>query len=210
MRKSSLDDLELGDDLSLDALARSAVPESGKVQRAQAELAIRDAAEKAAVGLERPWRDAVRDASHPGGVDIVDELDQAISATSVDAGQASGWWRVVQALQVLAVIALIGGLAWWALQGVAELASFELPDLGQVAGVPTAAVVAGGALVFGIVAAVLSRVGARIGGQRKAARADRDLRAAIQKVTDERVIAPIQAELDSYRRYRTGVLAALK
>lgn len=208
--KTSLDELELGDDLSMASLARSAVPEAGNVQRAQAELAIRDAADKAAVGLERPWRDAVRDASNPAGQDIVGELDQAIAATSVSAAQPSRWWGLVQILQMLGVIALIGGLAWWALQGIGELASFDLPDLGKVAGVPMAAAVAAGALVFGIALSLLSRLAARIGGQRKAGRADRELRSAIQTVTDERVIAPIQAELDSYRRYRSGILAAMK
>lgn len=210
LRKSSLDELELGDDLSLSSLARASVPEAGNVQRAQAELAIRDAAAKAAVGLERPWRDAVRDASNPASEDLIDELDQAISATSVDVGQSSRWWVVVQVLQLLAVIALIAGLAWWALQGIAKLASFDLPDLGEVAGLPIAAVVAGGALVLGIALSVLSRIAARVGGQRKARRADRELRAAIEKVTNERVIAPIQTEIDSYRSYRDGILAALK
>lgn len=208
--KSSLDELELGDDLTLSSLARNSAPEADKVQRAQAELAIRDAAEKAAVGLERPWRDAVRDATNPSDGDIVDELDAAIAATSVDVGQSSRWWVVVQALQILGVIALIGGLAWWALQGIAKLASFDLPDLGQVAGIPTAAAVAAGGLILGIALSVLSRIGARAGGQRRARQADRQLREAIDKVANQRVIEPIQAELDSYRSYRTGILAALK
>ena len=72
-----------------------------------------------------------------------------------------------------------------------------------------AAVIAGGSLVAGLVLAALSSLASRIGGLRKARRADHQLRDAIERVAAERVIAPIQAELDSYAAYRSGILAAL-
>jgi hypothetical protein len=75
--------------------------------------------------------------------------------------------------------------------------------------VPTAAVVAGGSLVGGLVLAALSSLASRIGGARKAKRADRQLREAIDRVIAERIISPIQAELDAYAAYRAGILAAL-
>jgi GTP-binding protein EngB required for normal cell division len=209
LRKDPLEELGLGDDLSMSSLVRAAVPEAGNVQRANAELAIRGAAEKAAVGLERPWREAIRDASSPPGDDIIDALDSAIHQTSVGVARPAAWWRIVQVVQVLLVVALVAGLVWLVVQGVAALGSFDLPDLGEVGGVPMAAVVAGGALVAGIVLAVLSRVAASIIGDRRAKRADRELREAIDTVTTERVIAPIQAELDAYAAYRAGILAAL-
>ncbi|KAA1400071.1 GTPase [Aeromicrobium ginsengisoli] len=209
LRKDPLKELGLGDDLSMSALARVAVPETGNVQRANAELAIRDAAEKASVGLERPWRDAIRDASNPPGDDIIDALDRAIHETSLGVARPAVWWRIVQVLQLLLFVAMVGGLGWLAAQGIQPLASFDLPDLGKVGGVPMAAVVAGGSLVAGLVLAALSSLASRIGGRRKARRADDQLRDAIDRVTAERVIAPIQAELDSYAAYRSGILAAL-
>jgi GTP-binding protein EngB required for normal cell division len=209
LRKDPLKELGLDDELSMSSLARAAVPEAGNVQRANAELAIRDAAEKASVGLERPWRDAIRDASSPPGDDIIDALDGAIHETSLDVAKPAIWWRIVEAVQILLFVAMVGGLGWLAAQGIAKLASSDLPDIGEVAGVPTAAAVAGGSLVAGIVLALLSRLASRIGGRLKATRADRQLREAIDRVTAERVIAPIQAELDAYATYRAGILAAL-
>ncbi len=209
LRKDPLKELGLGDDLSMSALARAAVPETGNVQRANAELAIRDAAEKASVGLERPWRDAVRDASNPPGDDIIDALDRAIHETSLGVARPAIWWRLVQGVQLLLFLAMVGGLGWLAAQGIQQLASFDLPDLGKVGGVPMAAVVAGGSLVAGLVLAAVSSLASRIGGRRKAKRADRQLREAIDRVTAERVIAPIQAELDAYANYRSGILDAL-
>jgi GTP-binding protein EngB required for normal cell division len=209
LRTDPLEDLELGEELSPSALARTSAPTTGNVQRANAELAVRELAEKAAVGLERPWRDAVRDAPSPPGEDIVDELDQAIRATSFEVAKPAVWWRIVQVVQLLAVVAAVGGLLWLIAQGVTSLSSVELPDLGDVAGVPTAAAVVIGAALLGIVLALASRVAAGVSGSRKAARADRELRDAIDTVATQKVIAPIQAELDSYRTYRTGILTAL-
>jgi GTP-binding protein EngB required for normal cell division len=209
LRKDPLSELGLDSDMSLSALARAAVPGTSNVQRANAELAIRDLADKASVGLERPWRDAIRDASSPPGHDIIDSLDQAIHATSLGVSKSSWWWRVVQVVQILAFLAMVAGLGWWAAQGVASLTETDLPDIGEVEGIPLAAVVAGGALALGIVLDLLSRLVARIGGRRKARRVNKQLRAAIDQVSQQRVIAPIQAELDAYTAYRKGILAAI-
>jgi hypothetical protein len=209
LRKDPLKELGLGDDLSMSALTRAAVPETGNVQRANAELAIRDAAEKASVGLERPWRDAIRDASNPPGDDIIDALDRAIHETSLGVARPAIWWRIVQVLQLLLFAGMVGGLGWLVVQGIQQLASFDLPDLGKVAGMPTALAVALGCLAGGLLLAGVSSLASRIGGSRKAKRADRQLREAIDRVTAERVIAPIQTELDAYTAYRSGILAAL-
>jgi GTP-binding protein EngB required for normal cell division len=216
LRRDPMTDLGLDQDMSTEALARSAIPKADHVQRAEAELAIRDLADKASVGLERPWRDAVRLASSPPDDDIVDALDAAIVAAEVGTGKPALWWRVVQVVQWLAIATILVGLGWLAAQAVEHfVSSVTLPDLKDVVGVkdvggvPVAAVVAVGAAVFGIVLGLVSRVFARISGRRKAKRADRQLRAAIDAVVEERVIAPMHAELDSYQTYRKGIIAAL-
>ncbi|MGA8988482.1 GTPase family protein [Aeromicrobium sp.] len=208
-RDDPLKDLGLDEDLSMSALVRAVVPEAGNVQRASAELAIRHAAEKASVGLTPPWRDSIRDVSSPPGDDVVDALDSAIHGTSLGLARPAAWWRIVQALQILLFATMLAGLGWLAVQGIGHLASFDVPDLGQVGGVDLAVFAAGGALVAGLALAVLSRLAARIVGRHKAKRADQQLRAAIDRVTTERVIAPIQSELDAYGAYRSGILAAL-
>ena len=216
LRHDPMKELGLDEDLSTAALARSAVPHAEHVQRAEAELAIRDLADKASVGLERPWREAVRLASSPPDEDIVGELDRAIVETRVGADKPALWWRVAQVVQWLAFLTMLVGLGWLAAQAVEHYVSgVSLPDLKDVvgrkdvAGVPMAAVVAGGAALFGIVLGLISRLFARLSGRRKANRADRLLRAAIDSVVEQRVIAPVRAELDSYDVYRRGIIAAI-
>ena len=204
-----LEDLQLDPDLSLSALAKVALPEAGNVQRATAQLAIRDAAERASAGLERPWRDAVRDAASPPGEDIIGELEEAIHATSVDVARPALWWKIVHGVQILGVLVGVAGIGWLAAQGITASSSLELPDLGDVAGVPMAAAVLIGAVIGGLLLAGLSRLAAGLTGRRKAERADAALRAAIATVAADRVVAPIDRELDTYRTYRAGILAAL-
>ncbi|MBC7632501.1 GTPase [Aeromicrobium sp.] len=208
-RKDPLGDLELGSDLSMPSLAGAVVPEASHMQRANAELAIRDLAEKASVGLERPWRDAIRDASNPADDDIIDALDEAIDQTSLGVTRPAPWWGVVQVLQIVALVAMLGGLAWLLVEGIVSLTPADLPDLGEVGGLPTAVALAVGGFVLGIVLDLGSRLVSGLGGRSKANKADRQLRAAIDDVTERRVIAPVQAELASYAAYRTGILAAL-
>ncbi|MEO6604907.1 MAG: GTPase [Aeromicrobium sp.] len=210
LRRDPLEDLELSSDLSMAALAKASLPEASPVQRANAELAIRELAEKASTGLEHPWRDAVREAASPRGHSIVDDLDAAIEATHVRA-RTAWWWRGVQVLQWLAFLTLIAGLGWFATEAIVDtwFPDTDLPDIKDIAGYPAGAVVAAGAGAFGIVLGLLSRLFAWMGGRRRAKRADRDLRTAIDEVTESRVVGPVQAELDAYRAYRAGILASL-
>ncbi len=210
LRPDPLKDLALSQDMSMTALAKASLPEASPVQRANAELAIRELAEKASVGLEQPWRDAVRDAASPRGHSIVQDLDAAIEATHVRA-RTAWWWRGVQVVQWLTLLALVAGLGWLATEAIVDnfFPDTKLPEVNDIAGYPAGAVVAAGAAVLGISLGLLSRMFARIGGRRRAKRANRDLRRAIDEVTESRVVGPVEVELDAYRAYRSGILAAL-
>jgi GTP-binding protein EngB required for normal cell division len=204
-----LDELELDADGSLSAMARSATPEAGRVQRSRAELAIREVAEHASQGLERPWRDAVRDAANPADADVVDELDAAVRAATGDVSRSAAWWKLVHGLQLLAVVAAVAGVLWLIAQGIDAAASFGLPDLGSVGPLPTAAVVVVAALVGGLALAGVSGLAVRAGARRKAERTDEALRGAISSIATDRVIGPIERELERYETYRSGIAAAL-
>ncbi len=208
LRRQPLKELQLEGDVT--ALSNASLPEPSPVQRANAELAIRDLAEKASVGLEHPWRDAIHNASRPAGHSIVDDLDAAIEAAHVRP-RSPWWWRVVQVGQWLAFLAMVAGLGWLAAEAIEDnfFSQMSLPVIDDLAGYPAGAVAAAGGAVSGIVLDLLSRVMARISGRRRAKRANRALRAAIDGVTIAGVIDPVQAELDAYGAYRSGILVAL-
>jgi len=209
LRKNPLRSLGLEGSLSMAELAHSAMPEPTSLQRANAEIALRDLADKASVGLERPWREAIRDASTANSRDIVDAIDRAVLDTDLGVARPAVWWRIVNVLQWLGLLALVAGVCWFIAALVTSYSSLEMPDAPEVGGfsLPLLLIIVG--VAGGIVLAVLSRWAARISGRRRANRADRELRAAIDAVAQERVIAPVEAELASYTAYREGITRAM-
>ena len=72
---------------------------SSRLQRSQAHAAIREFADTASVGLDGPWRDAVRQASAGRSDDIVPLLDRAVSTAGVATIQTPAWWYMSRAEQ---------------------------------------------------------------------------------------------------------------
>ncbi|MFZ0140129.1 MAG: ABC transporter, partial [Aeromicrobium sp.] len=194
---------------SISRLARAAeVPGEANVQRAQAESAVRDFAEKASVGLEGPWRDAVRTVSTARADDIVISLDRAILRADVAVAGAAMWWRVVNVLQWLALTAFILGLGWSGLLVLADNTSSTVVEPPEVAGYRLPVVLAAGGLALGIGMAIVSRIVGWLTARFRARKAERALTEAIEEVTDAKVIEPVEAELDAYARFRTNILRA--
>jgi GTP-binding protein EngB required for normal cell division len=202
-RKDPLQQLGIDPSGSLASLSRSVRPSIGHVQRAQAESAVREVAEKAAVGLERPWRDAVRDASVRTADEVVAHLDETVDRLDLGLARTPVWWRLVGLAQWLAFLALLGGLGW----GVATLVG--APEPPELSGVALPWVVAGAGLAVGVVLSLLAAVAVRSTTRRRARHADAVLRSTVAEVAQDRVVAPLQAELDRYARYRAGIVRAL-
>lgn len=208
-RKDPLADLGLDADGTLASLSRSVRPSVGHVQRAQAESAVREITQKAAVGLERPWRDAIRDASVRGGTDVVQELDDAVDRIDLGLSRPAAWWRAVDVLQWLAFVALVVGVGWTVFELVGGVSSLETPDPPVVAGFSLPLLLLLGGAAVGIVLAVVSRAAVRVEARRRAARTEAALRDVVAEVAQTRVVDPIEAELARYETFRQGIGRAL-
>ncbi len=210
LRRDPLTKLGIDPDGSLNRLAASVRPEIGSVQRAQADAAVREIAEKAAVGMERPWREAVRAAAVTrGGADVVPTLDAEVQ--KVDLGLASTplWWRLAGAVQGIAFAALVAGALWLGAELVSAFTALSLPDPPVVAGFSLPWLLAGAGLLVGVVVVVVGRAAAGISARRRADRAEERLRELVARVATDEVVEPLEAEIARYRRYRAGIVAAL-
>lgn len=208
-RKDPLIELGLDAGGTVSSLSKAVRPTVGHVQRAQAEAAIREITQKAAVGLERPWREAIRDASVRDGADVVRDLDDAVDHIDLGLSRPAAWWRLVDVLQWLALLALVVGIGWTGYELVGGVSSLETPEPPVVAGfsLPLLLLIGGG--VVGVVLAVLSRAAVRVEARRRAARAEAALRDAVAQVSQTKVVAPIEAELQRYEAFRQGIDRAL-
>ncbi|MGQ2910559.1 GTPase [Aeromicrobium sp.] len=209
LRKDPLRELGIDPTGSVASLTRAVRPSIGHVQRAQAESAVREIAEKAAVGLERPWRDAVRRASVRTGDDVVRELDDTIDRIDLGLSRTPVWWRLVDVLQWLAFAAFVAGVGWGAVELASRVAGWEVPEAPVVLGFSLPLLLLVGGLAVGVVLAVLARVTVRASARRRAQRAEAVLRRTVDEVAQDKVLAPLQAELDRYERYRSGIVRAL-
>ncbi|KQY58682.1 hypothetical protein ASD11_03255 [Aeromicrobium sp. Root495] len=203
-RRPSPEALGLDADLSPAQLSRTTAVTS-RVQRSQVEGAVREIAERASVGLERPWRDAVRDASLSRADTVITSLDDAVSGSDLALDRTPLWWRVAGALQWLALLALVGGVVW----GVLVVAGV-LDTPSQVGGLDLPWFVAIAGLVGGVVLAVVGRLAGFLGSRRRARKAEERLCADVVRIGREQVLAPVNAELGRYGRFRTGILRAQK
>jgi GTP-binding protein EngB required for normal cell division len=188
---------------------------SSRLQRSQAEAAIREFAETASVGLDGPWRDTVRRASAGRADETVPALDHAVSSAGIAALRTPAWWHVANVVQWVSVVVLVAGLGWW---GATELAirtgAFTVPTDSfrgyplSFRGYPLHLLLAVGGVVVGVGLGLLSAVANRIAGVRRSKHTDRVLRAAVDGVAEQHIIAPVRAELDAYERYRSSIIRA--
>jgi GTPase Era involved in 16S rRNA processing len=203
--------LDLGSEgKQLTGRARTSVPQPTQVQRARVDTEVRALAEEAADGLAHPWEVSIRHASVSRLDDLNDRLDAALGSTDLGVAKVPVWARLVRVLQWLLILTALAGGVWLALlalQSYLQLPDLQTPQLGELP-VPTLLLVGG--VAVGVLLALVCRFLVAATARRRARRADARLRSAINEVSHELVIEPIQAELAAYRIAREGLDVALK
>ncbi len=201
--------LDLGaDGRRLTGRARTSIPVATPVQRAKVDTEVRALADDVSAGMTRPWAEAVRRASLSRLEEMGDRLDAEIAATDLGVARIPVWAAGVRVLQWLLILAALVGGAWT----VALAASGSLADDAVPAyrGIDIPVLLLVGGVAAGLLLALLCRALVDLTARRRAAAADRRLRAAVREVSAELVVAPVQVELDAFRAVRTGLDQALK
>ena len=183
---------------------RTGLPGPSAVQRARVDTALRALAGHASADLPDPWPALVRHAAagparRDRADDLPDALDRAVAGTDLDIGRQPRWWMLARFVQALLAVAGIAGALWLAvLVGLSwlQLPEPPLPHVGRVP-LPTVLLVAG--LGLGLLLALLSRRLAATGARRRGRTARRRLRERVERLAEERVLAPVERELDAYR-----------
>ncbi|MGI8645794.1 MAG: ABC transporter, partial [Nocardioides sp.] len=207
LKRLHLDLGSMGKQLS--GTARTSVPAATQVQRARVDTEVRALADEVSSGLTRPWAGAIRSASVAGLPDLGDRLDSALAETDIGAQKIPAWAGLVRMLQWLLILSAIAGAVW--LGVLAVLAYLQLPDLASpdYRSVPLPTLMLVGGVAIGVLLAAVCRLLVGFTARRRARAANRRLRAAISTVTQELVVAPIEAELAAYSRARTGLKTAV-
>jgi GTP-binding protein EngB required for normal cell division len=201
--------LDLGPEgRALTASARTSLPEATPVQRARVDTEVRALADDVSAGMARPWTEAIRRASVTRLGDLGDALDSAVGGVDLGVARIPAWASLVRVLQWLLILAALVGGAWTL--ALAVSGSLGDGDSPQVIGIDLPVLLLVGGVLLGILLALVCRVLVEGTARTRAATADRRLRDAVHRVSDELVVAPVTSELDAFRTVRTGLDTVLK
>lgn len=189
--------------------ARSSLPAATAVEVSAVDTALRDVGAAAAATVPEPWATAVRHAARSRSQELTDALDRTVAAaTSGRVSRAPRWWRVAGTAQWLTVAAMAVGAIWLLVRFALDylmLPGLPTPTLGRA---PWPTVLLLGGALAGLLIAGLCRVFAWAGGRRRARRAAKALRAGIEQVAGELIVAPTRDELSRYARFADRITLA--
>ena len=181
---------------------RTSLRVAGAVERAQVERSIREVARRETAGLPEPWPSVAHRRAAGVTDDLLDELDAAVSRTQVGGGDHPLWWKLAGALQLLLVLAALAGFLWLSVLFGLEWARIPEPPTPEVAGrIPLPTLLLIGGLLAGFLLAVVFALFARVGAARRRRRAYNRLHTEVDAVAGEKVIAPLEQELEAYRSF---------
>ena len=186
----------------------TSLPPPTDVQRAQVATAARALADRASGSLPPPWPRLVRDAALAEDERLPDRLDRAVSAAELHPSRPR-WWRVAGLLQSLLAAAVVAGSLWLVVLAVLGYLRIEdVVPLPEVYGIPIPTWLLLGGAVAGIALGFLARLVNGAGAGRRARKAGRSLRAGVEEVAQELVVAPVERELDAHARLCAAVATA--
>lgn len=172
------------------ALGRSSLPPATPAARAAVEVSTRRVAARASDGMPAPWQDEVyrRVDSHDAG--LADALDQAVLSVPLR-GKFPMWWGIASLLQWIFAAVAVAGAGWLLALFVLSFVQITpaTPKIGGWLPWPLLLLLAG--LLLGFLLALLCRALAARGARAARARVENELRAAIDSVARDRILAPM-------------------
>jgi 50S ribosome-binding GTPase len=189
-------------------LPATSLPPATGAQMASVTLAVRRIGELAGAGLPAAWQQATLAAARARLDDLPDALDRAVAGTDLGVSRTPLWWRLVGGAQWLAALAALVGLGWLALRYLLFALALPLLPGPQVGRVPLPTWLFLGGLLAGLLIAVLVRPLVRFAARQLQARVDARLRAAVSRVGDRLVVAPVRAALRGYSQARAALADA--
>jgi hypothetical protein len=190
------------------ARARTSIPDANQIQIARVESAVRDLSDRLSRDLARPWATALRRASTSGLPELQDRLDRAVGSVDLGVAKVPLWTRLVRGVQWVLLLAAVAGAVWLGALAVTSYLRLDEPATPELGGVAVPTVLLLGGVGLGLLLALLCRVLVGRSARKRARRAERRLREAVDQVADELVIAPLQAEIDAYRTTTDGLRVA--
>ncbi|MFB8768448.1 YfjP family GTPase [Nocardiopsis alba] len=199
--------------VQLDFLRRAEPGVGGPVDAHEAELetALGEAADEISREMPSLWRRRMRAAARSGLSELSAELGEAVSGAVGDPDRSPSWWRPARAVQyALLTVAGIGLL--WALVSSVSLIGGGITGL-RMFDDPLFIAYSGAVVAAGLVVGWLTGVGCgnlvEVAAVQRREEVERTALERVREIAAQRVVAPMEEELERYRAFREAYEAAV-
>lgn len=188
-------------------LVASSLPPLSAAQKAGMANAVRQYSKQMANRIDEPWKRSMKEAALSREAELPDLLERDMVRIDYGLGRTRAPWVIFNALQWIALLSALTGVAWLTLiSGMAYL-QIQLPPAptpeGSPVPLPTLLLLLG--VLLGIASAGVGRLLTAMGSRYYARKLRGRLQTGVEKAVQTCVVAPIQQEAKRLNAYRKAL-----
>ena len=188
-------------------LVASSLPPLSAAQKAGMANAVRQYSKQMANRIDEPWKRSMKEAALSREAELPDLLERDMMRIDYGLGRTRAPWVVFNALQWIALLSALAGVAWLTLiSGMAYL-QIQLPPAptpeGSPVPLPTLLLLLG--VLLGIASAGVGRLLTAMGSRYYARKLRGRLQTGVEKAVQSCVVAPVQQEAKRLNAYRKAL-----
>lgn len=188
-------------------LVASSLPPLSAAQKAGMANAVRQYSKQMANRIDEPWKRSMKEAALSREAELPDLLERDMVRIDYGLGRTRAPWVIFNALQWIALLSALVGVAWLTLiSGMAYL-QIQLPPAptpeGSPVPLPTLLLLLG--VLLGIASAGVGRLLTAMGSRYYARKLRGRLQTGVEKAVQSCVVAPVQQEAKRLSAYRKAL-----
>ena len=188
-------------------LVASSLPPLSAAQKAGMANAVRQYSKQMANRIDEPWKRSMKEAALSREAELPDLLERDMVRIDYGLGRTRAPWVIFNALQWIALLSALVGVAWLTLiSGMAYL-QIQLPPAptpeGSPVPLPTLLLLLG--VLLGIASAGVGRLLTAMGSRYYARKLRGRLQTGVEKAVQTCVVAPVQQEAKRLNAYRKAL-----
>ncbi len=188
-------------------LVASSLPPLSAAQKAGMANAVRQYSKQMANRIDEPWKRSMKEAALSREAELPDLLERDMVRIDYGLGRTRAPWVIFNALQWIALLSALVGVAWLTLiSGMAYL-QIQLPPAptpeGSPVPLPTLLLLLG--VLLGIASAGVGRLLTAMGSRYYARKLRGRLQTGVEKAVQSCVVAPVQQEAKRLNAYRKAL-----
>lgn len=188
-------------------LVASSLPPLSAAQKAGMANAVRQYSKQMAARIDEPWKRSMKEAALSREAELPNLLERDMVRIDYGLGRTRAPWVIFNALQWIALLSALAGVAWLTLiSGLAYL-QIQLPPAptpeGSPVPLPTLLLLLG--ILLGIASAGVGRLLTAMGSRYYARKLKGRLHTGVEKAVQTCVVAPVQQEAKRLNAYRKAL-----